>query len=67
MVEYLLLVALIALAVIGAAVFLSGQLNSKASDAGNKVADAGGAAGCNPGVAVMRSSGARVAFVSLEC
>jgi Flp pilus assembly pilin Flp len=37
MVEYILLVALIALAVIGAVVFLRGQLSDKYNDAGSKV------------------------------
>jgi Flp pilus assembly pilin Flp len=40
MVEYILLVALIALAVIAAVVFLRGQLQSKFSDAGSKVSNA---------------------------
>jgi pilus assembly protein Flp/PilA len=40
MVEYILLVALIALAVIGAVVFLRGQLQSKFSDAGSRVSNA---------------------------
>lgn len=35
MVEYILLVALIALAVIGAVVFLRGQVSSKFNDAGS--------------------------------
>jgi Flp pilus assembly pilin Flp len=37
MVEYILLVALIALAVIAAVVFLSGQMQGKFNDAGSKV------------------------------
>jgi Flp pilus assembly pilin Flp len=37
MVEYILLVALIALAVIGAVVVLRGQLDTKFSDAGTQV------------------------------
>ena len=37
MVEYILLVALIALAVIAAVVFLRGQLSDKFNDAGSKV------------------------------
>ncbi len=37
MVEYILLVALIALAVIAAVVFLRGQLSGKFNDAGSKV------------------------------
>ena len=37
MVEYILLVALIAIAVIGAVVFLRGQLSDKYNDAGSKV------------------------------
>jgi pilus assembly protein Flp/PilA len=37
MVEYILLVALIALAVMGAVLFLGGELNSKFSEAGSKV------------------------------
>ena len=41
MVEYILLVALIALAVIGAVTFLSQQTDSKFQDAGNKIAAAG--------------------------
>jgi len=41
MVEYILLVALIALAVIAAVVFLRGQVQSKFSDAGSGVSNAG--------------------------
>ena len=41
MVEYILLVALIALAVIAAVVFLRGQVQDKFSDAGTKLSDAG--------------------------
>jgi pilus assembly protein Flp/PilA len=37
MVEYILLVALIALAVIAAVVFLRGQVSGKFNDAGSKV------------------------------
>ena len=37
MVEYILLVALIALAVISAVVFLGGQMNTKFNDAGSTV------------------------------
>ena len=37
MVEYILLVALIALAVIAAVVFLKDQVNSKFNDAGSKL------------------------------
>jgi Flp pilus assembly pilin Flp len=37
MVEYILLVALIAVAVIAAVVFLRGQLSDKYNDAGSKV------------------------------
>ena len=37
MVEYILLVALIALAVIAAVVFLRGQVSDKFNDAGSKV------------------------------
>jgi pilus assembly protein Flp/PilA len=37
MVEYILLVALIALAVIAAVVFLRGQVQSKFSDAGSQI------------------------------
>jgi len=40
MVEYILLVALIALAVIGAVVFLRGQLQTSFSDAGSKLSNA---------------------------
>ena len=40
MVEYILLVALIALAVIAAVVFMRDQLQSKFSDAGSKVSNA---------------------------
>jgi Flp pilus assembly pilin Flp len=49
MVEYILLVALIALAVIGAVVFLSQQTDSKFQDAGNQIKAAGSGQGCNPG------------------
>jgi Flp pilus assembly pilin Flp len=42
MVEYILLVALIALAVIGAVSFLSQQTEGKFQDAGNKIAAANG-------------------------
>jgi Flp pilus assembly pilin Flp len=41
MVEYILLVALIALAVIAAVVFLRGQVQDKFSDAGTKLSEAG--------------------------
>ena len=41
MVEYILLVALIALAVIAAVVFLRGQVQSKFSDAGTQAPSAG--------------------------
>ena len=41
MVEYILLVALIALAVIAAVVFLRGQVQSKFSDAGSKLSSNG--------------------------
>ena len=41
MVEYILLVALIALAVIAAVVFLRGQVQSKFSDAGSKISSNG--------------------------
>ena len=41
MVEYILLVALIALAVIAAVVFLRGQVQSKFSDAGSKLSNSG--------------------------
>jgi Flp pilus assembly pilin Flp len=41
MVEYILLVALIALAVIAAVVFLKNQVNSKFNDAGSKLSSAG--------------------------
>ena len=40
MVEYILLVALIALAVIAAVVFLRGQLQNSFSDAGSKLSNA---------------------------
>jgi len=40
MVEYILLVALIALAVIAAVMFLRGQVETKFSDAGSKVSNA---------------------------
>ena len=39
MVEYILLVALIALAVIAAVVFLRGQVSSKFNDAGSKLSN----------------------------
>jgi Flp pilus assembly pilin Flp len=39
MVEYILLVALIALAVIAAVVFLRGQMQSKFSDAGSRLSN----------------------------
>jgi len=42
MVEYILLVALIALAVIAAVVFLKNQVNSKFNDAGSKLSSSGG-------------------------
>jgi Flp pilus assembly pilin Flp len=42
MVEYILLVALIALAVIAAVVFLRGQVQDKFSDAGSELSSAGG-------------------------
>jgi Flp pilus assembly pilin Flp len=41
MVEYILLVALIALAVIAAVVFLKNQVNAKFNDAGSKLSSAG--------------------------
>jgi Flp pilus assembly pilin Flp len=41
MVEYILLVALIALAVIAAVVFLTGQINNKFNDAGSKLSSSG--------------------------
>ncbi|MEX1006552.1 MAG: Flp family type IVb pilin [Acidimicrobiia bacterium] len=41
MVEYILLVALIALAVIAAVVFLRGQVSSKFDDAGSKISSNG--------------------------
>jgi len=41
MVEYILLVALIALAVIAAVVFLRGQVQDKFSDAGSKLSNSG--------------------------
>jgi Flp pilus assembly pilin Flp len=41
MVEYILLVALIALAVIAAVVFLRGQVQDKFSDAGSELSGAG--------------------------
>jgi Flp pilus assembly pilin Flp len=41
MVEYILLVALIALAVIAAVVFLRGQVQDKFSDAGTELSNAG--------------------------
>jgi Flp pilus assembly pilin Flp len=41
MVEYILLVALIALAVIAAVVFLKDQINSKFNDAGSKLSSSG--------------------------
>ena len=41
MVEYILLVALIALAVVAAVVFLRGQVQSKFSDAGSKLSNSG--------------------------
>jgi Flp pilus assembly pilin Flp len=41
MVEYILLVALIALAVIAAVVFLRGEVNSKFSEAGSKLSTNG--------------------------
>ena len=41
MVEYILLVALIALAVISAVVFLRGQMQDKFSDAGSKLSNSG--------------------------
>ena len=41
MVEYILLVALIALAVIAAVVFLRGQVSSKFNDAGSKLSSSG--------------------------
>ena len=40
MVEYILLVALIALAVIAAVVFLRGQVSGKFNDAGSKLSNA---------------------------
>jgi Flp pilus assembly pilin Flp len=40
MVEYILLVALIALAVIAAVVFMRDQLDNKFSDAGSKISNA---------------------------
>src|SRR5215203_6011379 len=42
MVEYILLVALIALAVIAAVVFLKDQVNNKFNDAGSKLSSSGG-------------------------
>ena len=41
LVEYILLVALIALAVIAAVVFLKNQVNSKFNDAGSKLSSSG--------------------------
>jgi Flp pilus assembly pilin Flp len=41
MVEYILLVALIALAVIAAVVFLRGQVQQKFSDAGSQLSNSG--------------------------
>jgi Flp pilus assembly pilin Flp len=41
MVEYILLVALIALAVIAAVVFLKDQVNNKFNDAGSKLSSSG--------------------------
>jgi len=41
MVEYILLVALIALAVIAAVVFLRGEVQDKFSDAGTKLSESG--------------------------
>jgi pilus assembly protein Flp/PilA len=41
MVEYILLVALIALAVIAAVVFLRGQVSGKFNDAGSKISSNG--------------------------
>jgi len=41
MVEYILLVALIALAVIAAVVFLKNQVNAKFNDAGSKLSSSG--------------------------
>ena len=41
MVEYILLVALIALAVIAAVVFLRGQVQNKFSDAGSRLSNGG--------------------------
>ncbi len=41
MVEYILLVALIALAVIAAVVFLRGQVSSKFNDAGSQISSNG--------------------------
>ena len=41
MVEYILLVALIALAVIAAVVFLRGQVQGKFSDAGSQLSNSG--------------------------
>jgi Flp pilus assembly pilin Flp len=41
MVEYILLVALIALAVIAAVVFLRGQVSSKFNEAGSKLSSNG--------------------------
>ncbi len=41
MVEYILLVALIALAVIAAVVFLQGQINSKFNQAGSALSSSG--------------------------
>jgi Flp pilus assembly pilin Flp len=41
MVEYILLVALIALAVIAAVIFLRGQVQSKFSEAGSKLSSNG--------------------------
>jgi pilus assembly protein Flp/PilA len=41
LVEYILLVALIALAVIAAVVFLGGQVSSKFSETGNRLSSGG--------------------------
>jgi pilus assembly protein Flp/PilA len=41
MVEYILLVALIALAVIAAVIFLGGEVESKFDDAGSKLSSGG--------------------------
>ncbi len=63
MVEYILLVALIALAVIAAVVFLKDQVNGKFNDAGSKLSSSGSrttarhAAACVPASSVTLRSG----------